>query len=85
MKNIKNHKIIKNVKLCTHFALCINILSYYKMPKKETNWNTYTLRRFDADNFGLSIDPSYTGKDVVNIEAKSQHLHTKFKIRNLNR
>ena len=52
---------------------------------KNTNWNTPNLRRFDLINFGLSIDPSYTGADVVNIKAKSQHLHTKFKIRNLNR
>jgi hypothetical protein len=55
------------------------------MPKKDTNWNTPQYRRFDLENYGLSIDPSYTGADVVNIKAKSQHLHTKFKIRNLNR
>jgi len=55
------------------------------MPKKDTKWNTYTFRRFEADHFGLSIDPSYTGKDVVNIKAGSQHFHKKFKIRNLNR
>jgi len=56
------------------------------MPnKKDSNWNTDKLRRFDLENYGLSIDPSYTGADVVNIKAKSQHLHTKFKIRNLNR
>ena len=56
------------------------------MPnKKDKNFNTEKLRRFDFNNFGLSIDPSYTGEDVVNIKAGSQHLHTKFKIRNLNR
>ena len=53
------------------------------MPKKDTNFNTEKLRRFDFNNFGLSIDPSYTGEDVVNIKAKSQHFKTK--VRQLNR
>lgn len=50
------------------------------MSKKDTTWNTEKFRRFDASNFGLSIDPSYNGKDIVNIKAKSQHLHTKLKV-----
>ena len=59
----------------------IKILSYSKrMPKKDTNWNTAKLRTFDLQNYNLSIDPSYTGKDVVNIKAKSQHFHTKLPV-----
>ena len=51
------------------------------MPnKKDFNWNTEKFRRFDANNFGLSIDPSYTGKDPFDFKAGSQHLHTKFKM-----
>jgi len=47
---------------------------------KNTNWNTPEYRRWEQTNFGLSIDPSYTGADVVNIKAKSQHLHTKLPV-----
>lgn len=51
------------------------------MPnKKDTNWNNPNLRRFDATNYGLNIDASYTGKDPFDFKKGGQHLHTKFKM-----
>lgn len=49
---------------------------------KNINWNTEKYRSWALNNYGLSIDPSYTGKDVVNIKAKSQHSHTKLQVFN---
>jgi hypothetical protein len=43
---------------------------------KSKDWNTEKYRRWEISNYNMSIDPSYTGKDVVNIKAKSQHFHT---------
>ena len=61
------------------FCSVIIISIYNKsMPnKKDINWNTEKLRRFDFNNFGLSIDPLYDGKDPFAFKAGSQHLHTK--------
>lgn len=47
---------------------------------KSKDWNTEKYRRWEQTNYGLSIDPSYTGKDIVNIKAKSQHFHTKLPV-----
>jgi len=57
----------------------IKILLYSKMPKKNTNWNTPDYRRFEFNNYGLSVDPTYTGADPFG-KPKSQHLNTKFKM-----
>ena len=59
------------------FYIVNNISSYSKDMAKNNNWNTPNLRRFDLDNFGLSIDPSYTGKDPFGFKAGSHHTHTK--------
>lgn len=70
------------------FCSVINILYNNKsMPNKSNNWNTEKFRRFDATNFGLSIDPSYSGDDPFDFKAGSQHLQTKFKLmkRTINR
>ena len=50
------------------------------MPKKGSNFNTEKLRRFEVSNFNMSIDPTYSGVDVVNIKPKSQHFHTKLPV-----
>jgi hypothetical protein len=47
---------------------------------KSKDWNTDKYRKWEISNFNMSIDPSYTGKDVVNIKAKSQHFHTKLPV-----
>jgi len=47
---------------------------------KSKDWNTEKYRRWEISNYNMSIDPSYTGKDVVNIKAKSQHFHTKLPV-----
>jgi len=53
------------------------------MPnKKDSNWNTYNFRRFEADHFGLSIDPLYTGKDPFGFKAGGHHTHTKIGMSN---
>ena len=49
------------------------------MPNKN-NWNTDKYRRWEASNFGLSIDPSYNGNDPFDFKKGGQHLHTKFKM-----
>lgn len=53
------------------------------MPNKSNNWNTEKFRRFDATNFGLSIDPSYSGADPYDFKIGGQHFKTK--VRQLNR
>lgn len=51
------------------------------MPnKKDTNFNTYKYRKFENENYGLSIDPSYNGKDPFDFKIGGQHLRTKFKM-----
>ena len=50
------------------------------MSKKDTTWNNPKFRRWENENLGISIPPDYTGKDIINIKAKSQHLHTKLKV-----
>ena len=50
------------------------------MAKNISNWNTDKYRKWEVSNFNMSIDPSYTGKDVVNIKAKSQHFNTKLPV-----
>jgi len=44
---------------------------------KNNNWNTPQYRNWEINNFGLSIDPSYTGKDPFAFKAGSKNLHTK--------
>ena len=51
------------------------------MPK-NTNWNTTDFRNFELTNFGLSIDPSYTGKDPFGFKAGGHHTHTKIGMSN---
>ena len=56
------------------------------MPnKKDSNWNTEKFRKWELTNLGISVNPDYTGKDILDFKQGGQHLHTKFKIRNLNR
>jgi len=47
---------------------------------KNTNWNTPDYRKWEQTNYNIQIDPLYTGADVVNIKAKSQHFNTKLKV-----
>ena len=47
---------------------------------KSKDWNSEKYRRWEVINYNMSIDPSYTGEDVVNIKAKSQHFHTKLPV-----
>ena len=47
----------------------------------KKNWNTENFRRWEVENLGISIPPDYNGKDIINVKAKSQHLHTKFKMK----
>ena len=49
------------------------------------NWNTKALREFDLFNYNLSIDPSYTGADVVNIKPASKHTKVKIGFNSNNR
>jgi hypothetical protein len=58
------------------------MLLYIKQMAKNTNWNTPNLRSFDLNNFGLKIDPSYTGKDPFGFKAGSHHTHKKIAINN---
>ena len=54
------------------------------MPnKKDINWNTPQYRNFELTNFGLSIDPSYTGKDLFDFKSGSKHIYTKRKIKRI--
>ena len=49
---------------------------------KNNKWNTQQFRAWEQTNFGLSIDPNYTGKDLLGFKPKSQHLHTKLPVFN---
>lgn len=49
---------------------------------KKNKWNTPDFRRFELNNFGLSIDPSYTGKDPFGFKAGGHHTHTKIGLNN---
>ena len=51
----------------------------------KQNWNTKQLREFDLLNFGLSIDSSYQGEDVVNIAPATRHSHVKLGLTTNNR
>lgn len=58
----------------------INILYNIKIMSNKKNWNTENFRRWENENLGISIPPDYTGKDIINVKPKSQHLHTKLKV-----
>lgn len=47
----------------------------------KKNWNTDKYHRWEFNNLGISIDPSYTGKDPFNFKAGSKNLHTKLKMK----
>jgi hypothetical protein len=76
------HSSYFNTQSYIFFYIVNKISSYSKDMTKNTNWNTPNLRRFDLDNFGLSIDPSYTGKDPFGFKAGSHHTHTKIGMSN---
>ena len=76
------HILIQNL---IYSSILLNkISSYSKEMAKNTNWNTPNLRRFDLNNFGLSIDPSYTGKDPFGFKAGGHHTHKKIGMSNKN-
>jgi len=80
LKNIKVYKIIKIIKRCTAFALVLISYIILRVMTNKKNWNTENFRRWENENLGISIPPDYTGKDIINVKPKSQHLHTKLKV-----
>jgi hypothetical protein len=46
----------------------------------KMTWNTPKLRQFDLLNYNISIEPSYSGKDIFGFKAGSKHYSTTSKI-----
>ena len=53
------------------------------MPNKSSSYaKKAKFSAFEVANFGISIDPSYTGKDITDVKKASQHSKRKLKIFN---